>query len=455
MIPYRVIERKRDGGTIDASELRAFLQGYSDGAVEEAQMAAFLMAVLLRGMSDSEMRVLLDAMLHSGEVLEFSDLPGPVIDKHSTGGVGDKTSLVLAPLAAELGIFVPMMSGRGLGHTGGTLDKLESIPGFRTELDLSTFRKLVRSHGFAMIGQTGEIAPLDRRLYALRSATATVPSIPLIACSIMSKKLAEGIRGLVLDVKTGRGAFLPEPDRARSLARIMVGIGSEEGIAVTALLTSIEAPLGQAIGNGLEIAEAIRCLTGSERGAVRRLSVALTAEMLRLADPHLGEEAARQRVEEVLDSGRPFERFLALVEAQGGDPRTLAGNGLPRARHRREVRLPEGSAPSGAGGLRIAGIDPLALGWGVVELGGGRRRTADPIDPTVGFELDVEPGAPVAVGDRIGIVHAASEADALRGERILLESLRIVNSGESPEAGEERAGTILERIAGRPEPGPR
>ncbi|MEQ9568618.1 MAG: thymidine phosphorylase, partial [Longimicrobiales bacterium] len=260
MIPTRVIEAKRDGGSIDSGSLRRFLTRYLDGDVEEYQMAAFLMAVVFRGLDGRELDDLVDVMIGSGASLDLSALDRPRVDKHSTGGVGDKVSIALAPLAAELGVYVPMMSGRGLGHTGGTLDKLEAIPGFRTDLDLGDFRRVLEAVGCAMIGQTAEIAPLDRRLYDLRSVTGTVPSLPLIAASIISKKLAEGLSALVLDVKVGSGAFLPDEERALTLARTMVGIGDARGVRTEALVTAMDRPLGRAVGNALETVEALECL---------------------------------------------------------------------------------------------------------------------------------------------------------------------------------------------------
>ena len=280
IVPAQIIEAKRQGKALESEELKEFFQGFLTGEIPEYQMSAFLMAVHFRGMSRGELDLLLDLMVGSGAVLEFSHLPGPVVDKHSTGGVGDKTSIVLAPIVAALGAFVPMMSGRGLGHTTGTLDKLEAIPGFRTRIPLDEFHGILRAVGVAMIGQTDEIAPLDRRLYSLRDATATVPSLPLIAASIMSKKVAEGLDGLVLDVKTDSGSFLPDLEDSQALARTMVELGEGQGIRTTAIITGMDAPLGRDIGNGLETREAMACLAGCGPPDLLELSLALAGEML-------------------------------------------------------------------------------------------------------------------------------------------------------------------------------
>lgn len=418
MIPYRVIEAKRDGKTLTEGELAGFLEGFLSGEVADYQMSAFLMAVYQQGLAPDELSVLVDVMLHSGEVLELGSLGRPVVDKHSTGGVGDKVSLVLAPLAAELGLAVPMMSGRGLGHTGGTLDKLEAIPGFRTDLSLVAFREVLAAEGFGMIGQTGEIAPLDRRLYSLRSVTGTVPSLPLIAASIMSKKLAEGLDGLVLDVKVGSGAFLPHPDQARQLARTMVGIGESRGVATVAVLTAMDRPLGRTAGNALEVAEALECLRGGGPPDLRELTVTLAMEMLGVSGEASEGHSQRARVETALDGGGALERLARVVARQGGDPEVVSGGTeLPRAPVVRAVRAECGGT--------VQRVVPERLGYGVIELGGGRRRLDDTIDPTVGFELAVEPGLSVGPGELLGFVHARDEAGADAGERALREACEI------------------------------
>ncbi|RMH18733.1 MAG: thymidine phosphorylase [Gemmatimonadetes bacterium] len=425
MIPSRVIATKRDGGTLDPGEFRAFLEAYQEGEVTEYQMAAFLMAVVFQGLGETELAVLVDAMLHSGRVLDLAHLPGPRADKHSTGGVGDKVSLPLAPVAAELGMFVPMMSGRGLGHTGGTLDKLESIPGFQTALPLDRFTEVLEAVGCAMIGQTEEIAPLDRRLYALRNVTATVPAIPLIAASIMSKKLAEGIEGLVLDVKVGRGAFLPELERSRELARTMVAIGRRRGLPASALLTAMDRPLGCACGNALEVVESLACLRGEGPPDLRALVIEEAAEMATLTGLHATRDEARRAAEQALDSGRALERFRRMVEAQGGDAAVVDDpDRLPRAPVRRTVEATRAGV--------VEQVDPLRIGWGVVELGGGRRRLDDTLDPSVGFEILVRPGTRVEPGAPLVVVHAASEDAAEGGVTAAREAVKIGDGPVNP-----------------------
>ncbi len=418
MIPSRVVEAKRDGVSIPSAELEAFLRAYLDGAVEEYQMSAFLMATYFKGLDADETATLVKALLSSGSTADLSVIEGPRVDKHSTGGVGDKVSLVLAPLAAACGLFVPMMSGRGLGHTTGTLDKLEAIPGFQTRLPLKTFRSVLQRVGCAMIGQTEEIAPLDRRLYALRDVTGTVPVIPLIAASIMSKKLAEDLDGLVLDVKTGSGAFIPEEPRALSLARTMVGIGQRHGLPTVALLTAMDRPLGSAVGNGLETAEAIRCLRGEGPQDLADLVVREVAEMLRISGVVSEEEVALARARHGLDSGAALERFRMLVREQGGDasmvdhPDRLLGAPIQHA-----IRATRAGT--------VVAIEPRPLGEGVVLLGGGRRTMGSEIDLDVGFVLDVRPGSVVDVGDVIGVVHARDEDGAATGRRMLLSAVEI------------------------------
>lgn len=420
MIPSRIIERKRDGQALEPAELGAFLDSYMERGVEDYQMAAFLMAVHFQGLDEGETDELVDRMVASGAVLDFADLPGPVVDKHSTGGVGDKVSLALAPLAAELGLLVPMMSGRGLGHTTGTLDKLDAIPGFRTSLDLREFRGVLEDVGCAMIGQTRDIAPLDRRLYHLRDVTGTVPIIPVIASSIMSKKLAEGLDGLVLDVKVGAGAFIPEEARALELARTMVEIGRARDLAVTALLTAMDRPLGCAVGNALETAEAIRCLRGEGPEDLRALVVREVTEMLLVGGLETDPTAARERTVSALESGSALERFARMVDAQGGDGAVVDQLGrLPIAPvHRTVVADAAGT---------VAAVDPRRLGEGVVDLGGGRRRMDDVIDLSVGFEVLVRVGDQVEAGDALGVVHARHDDDADRGASVLADAVTLAD----------------------------
>lgn len=420
MIPSRIIARKRDGESLPPAELEAFLHAYLADEAHDYHMSAFLMATLFRGLNDEETDTFVRVMLESGTSLDLSYLDGPRIDKHSTGGVGDKVSLVLAPLAAASGLYVPMMSGRGLGHTSGTLDRLEAIPGFRTQLTLEEFQKALQRVGCAMIGQTAEIAPLDRRMYALRDVTATVPIIPLIAASIMSKKLAEGLTGLVLDVKVGDGAFIPEESRALELAQLMVGIGHAHGLETTALLTAMDRPLGRAVGNGVETAEAIACLRGEGPADLRSLVLSEVAEMISLAHPEVPTDEALSRATATLDSGAALERFAQLIEAQGGDPFILD---RPAALMSAPVQQPVRAGTDGT----VTRVSPRPLGQGVVALGGGRLRMDQAIDRSVGFEVAVTPGERVNEGDVLGTVHARDEDGAARGSAILKGAITIAD----------------------------
>ena len=405
MMAARLIQRKRDGAALTAPEILGFFGAYARGDVAEYQMSAMLMAVYVRGMSPTELTALVEALLGSGITVDLGSVPGIKVDKHSTGGVGDKVSLVLAPLVASLGIPVPMMSGRGLGHSGGTVDKLESIPGFRTELTVAEYRAQLERIGCALISQTAEVAPLDRRLYALRDVTATVESIPLIASSIMSKKLAEGIDALLLDVKLGNGAFLPEPDRARELARTMLAIARAHGKRAVALLTAMDRPLGHAVGNALEVAESLAALRGEGPADLLALTVREAAEMLVLGgaapDVAAGETAAWT----ALRDGRALDRFRMIVEAQGGDPGVVdRPEQLPRAPVEQVL---EADADGWVGVL-----DVRAIGHAAIELGAGRRTLADAIDPAVGFHVLVKPGTRVARGEPLARVYARTAAAA-------------------------------------------
>lgn len=435
MIPVRVIEAKRDGARLVPDDLRALLQDYVDGSLPDYQMSALLMAIVFRGLDAAETGVFVDTMLTSGRILDLSELGAPCVDKHSTGGVGDKVSIALAPLAAEMGVFVPMMSGRGLGHTTGTLDKLEAIPGFRVDLDLRRFQEVLERVGCAMIGQTEEIAPLDRKLYALRDVTGTVPSVPLIAASIMSKKLAEGLDGLVLDVKVGAGAFLPDLERARTLARTMVRLGSERGLRTVALLTAMDRPLGHAIGNGLETAEAVRCLRGEGPTDLRELVLELVTEMGLIGGAGSDRKAVAAKADRAIGSGRALERLRRMIEEQGGDPRVVdAPDRLHTAPGCREVR-------AGRGGVVMA-VHPRPLGEGVIALGGGRTRLGQEIDLGVGFEISVKPGDVVQRHELIARVHASDEDDLDLGERVVRASVEIGEEG----SGVDAYPLVLERI---------
>ena len=403
-----LIQKKRDGLALSDDEIRWFFADYVSGAVPDYQAAALAMAVYFRGLDGRELATWTDAMLRSGDVLDLSALPGAKVDKHSTGGVGDKISLPLAPLVAACGVRVPMVSGRGLGHTGGTLDKLEAIPGFRVDLSAARFTELVGTLGLALIGQTERLAPADRKLYALRDATSTVESIPLIASSIMSKKLAEGIDALVLDVKVGRGAFMKTLLRARELARTLVDIGVRAGKPTVALLTAMDQPLGREIGNANEVAESLAVLRGEGPADVTELTLALGAEMLVLGKAAPDVAAARTKLRAAIADGSGLAKFRALVEAQGGDVRALDD---PRALWHPAVTSQLLSNRSGY----VASIDAEALGKAAMQLGAGRARKEDVIDHQAGLTLAKK------VGDRVlddepllAMHHAALPAATVR-----------------------------------------
>jgi pyrimidine-nucleoside phosphorylase len=420
-----VIRKKRDGHVLTADEIETFVAAATSGAWPDYQVSALLMAIVLRGMDEAETAALTAAMVRSGQTLDLSDLPGPKVDKHSTGGVGDKLSLVLAPLAAACGVIVPMMSGRGLGHTGGTLDKLESIPGFRVRLALDEFRAALRRTGCAMIGQTAEIAPADKKLYALRDVTGTVESIPLIAASIMSKKIAEGISGLVLDVKCGRGAFMRERSGARRLAETMVAIGAARGVRTEAVLTAKDVPHGRAVGNALEVIESIETLKGRGPEDVETLSVLLAARMVRLAGLAKTVEEAGIKVKEALNSGRGLEKFRAVVEGQGGDPRVIDDyTCLPAAPYRAELRADRTGY--------VHGFDALAVGRAACVLGAGRDRVEDTVDPGVGALVLVRPGHPVRTGDPLIELHYRDRSRLDAALRLLHEACPIADEPPEP-----------------------
>jgi pyrimidine-nucleoside phosphorylase len=413
MVIPSLIQHKRDGGSLKSSEWHQLIRDYTAGRVPDYQMSALLMAVVWRGLSSDELAALTDAMLDSGDRLNFEGFARPRVDKHSTGGIGDKVSLVLAPMVASCGVAVPMMSGRGLGHTGGTLDKLESIPGFRTALTLSEAKGQVERIGCAMLGQTPEIAPADKRLYALRDVTGTVESIPLISASIMSKKLAEGLNGLVLDVKTGSGAFLPEPAQALELARTMIGLGHTRGCPTVALLTAMDRPLGHACGNALEVEEAIEGLRGSGPPDLMEVTYALGVEMLLLVGAAGDRLEARQKLETSVSSGRALQTMSSMIEAQGGNPAVLDDPEL----------LPQAGAVEVFRATRngvVAQVEPRRIGQAILQLGGGRRTIEDEIDPAVGFVIPVKPGDAVRTGEPLASVFARD----IRGIDLGLEALR-------------------------------
>src|SRR5512134_279712 len=418
MFVVPLIERKRDGGALTPEEWSALVAAYTAGEVPDYQVAALLMAVVFRGLERAELAALTDAMLASGARLAFDGWAVPRIDKHSTGGVGDKVSLVLAPLVAACGVAVPMMSGRGLGHTGGTLDKLEAIPGFRTDLSLAEAKAQVQKLGCAMIGQTPEIAPADRKLYALRDVTATVEAIPLISASIMSKKLAEGLTGLVLDVKHGSGAFLPEVAQGLELAKTMIALGEDRGCPTVALLTAMDRPLGRACGNGLETEEAIMALRGEGPPDLMEVTYALAVEMLLAGGVEKSSAKARKKLENALGSGLAAEKFEQIIEAQGGNPGVVGDPGaLPQAEAVEIFEEPETGV--------VTHVDPRTIGRAVIALGGGRQRVEDTIDPTVGFVITVKPGDKVVAGEPIASVYARDGASAQQGCEALARAITI------------------------------
>ncbi|TMA45843.1 MAG: thymidine phosphorylase [Deltaproteobacteria bacterium] len=431
MRAYDLIRKKRDGGTLDPEELRFIVRGATTGEIADEQLSAFLMAVFFRGLDPrAELPHWLQAMLHSGQVVDLSGIPGRKVDKHSTGGVGDKISLPLAPLAAVCGVRVPMVSGRGLGHTGGTLDKLESIPGFRVDLPLARFVELVDRLGVCLIGQTAQIAPADRKLYALRDATATVESVPLIASSILSKKLAEGIDGLVLDVKVGQGAFMKTLPDARELAQTMVDLCRAVGRDCVALLTRMDFPLGNAVGNAVEVRESIEILRGAGPADVRELTLLLGVEMLELA----GASGGRARLERALADGSALRRFAELVDAQGGDPRVVDEPArLPQPRYRRDVRAERSGM--------LSALDAGLVGLAAVELGAGRARKEDAVDPAAGLLLRKRLGDPVRAGETLVELHAASEELLDAGAARFRQAVAIADA-----APPDRP-LLLERIA--------
>jgi pyrimidine-nucleoside phosphorylase len=432
-----LIERKRDGAALTADEWSHLVNAYAADRVPDYQMAALLMAVLLNGLEDAELGALTDAMRASGSSLTFGPHVAPRVDKHSTGGVGDKVSLVLAPLVASVGAAVPMVSGHGLAHTGGTLDKLEAIPGFRVDLSLEEARRQVEAIGVAMLGQTEEIAPADRRLYALRDATGTVDAIPLIAASIMSKKLAEGLNGLVLDIKRGSGAFLPELDQGVELAQTMIRLGEERGCTTVALLTAMDRPLGRACGSALETEEAMAALRGEGPGDLMEVTYALGVEMLLLAGLAASAADARSTLERAIGSGTAAEKFRELVAAQGGNPAVLDDPSvLPQAP---VVGVYE--APSAG---TVQRVEPRLIGEAVAAMGGARRHLDDHADLAVGFVLTVKPGDRVERGEPLASIYARDGQGAATGQAALNEAIRIGDA-----AGPDALPLVSHRVTAR------
>jgi len=427
-----IIRRKRDGRRLEDAELRALIAEYTADRIPDYQMAALLMAIFYRGLDAGELAAWTDAMTRSGAVMRHDRVPGAKVDKHSTGGVGDKISLCLAPAVAACGVPVPMISGRGLGHTGGTLDKLESIPGFRVDLEPAAASRQLERLGLFLIGQTEDVAPADRRLYALRDVTGTVESIPLISSSIMSKKLAEGIDALVLDVKVGEGAFMPTADKARELARTIIGIGAASGVAVRALLTDMDAPIGRMVGNALEAHEAIDVLRGEGPADTIALTVELGAEMLVLGRAATDLDAGRASMRRVLADGTALALFARVVEAQGGDPRVCDDPGrLPIA----EKRDPSVALRRGY----VTGIRPRVVALAALEVGAGRRCKEDDIDPAAGVELLVARGDFVEKGAPLAALHHGGSGTG--------EAMRLLGSAfEIGDAPPERHGLVIDRL---------
>jgi pyrimidine-nucleoside phosphorylase len=431
-----LIRTKRDGGQLDRAALEWFVAGVTDGSLPDYQSSALLMAIVIRGMTAEETAFLTDAMVRSGVKVDYPGLPRVAVDKHSTGGVGDKTSIILAPLAAACGAYVPMMSGRGLGHTGGTLDKLESIPGFRTGLSLDELRRGVQTIGCALIGQTSDVAPADRKLYALRDVTATVESIPLITASIMSKKIAEGIGGLVLDVKCGDGAFMKTEEDARALARSLVDTGELAGVRTEALLTRMDAPLGRAVGNALEIIESIETLKGHGPADLESLSVEFAARMLVLSGVQPDVDTATDSVRQALSSGAGVEKLREIIGNQGGDPRVVDDYS----------RLPAAAGKDVLAATRdgvVVAMRAEGVGRAAVGLGAGRDRLDAVIDPAVGFTIVAPVGTRVKAGDPIIEIHHRN-GHGLADARRLLEA--AIHIGDAPGAA---GPLVFDRIQGR------
>jgi pyrimidine-nucleoside phosphorylase len=422
-----LIERKRDGEELGPEEITALVEGYTAGQVPDYQMSAFLMAVFFQGMSDKEVSALTDCMLRSGERIDLSSVPGAKVDKHSTGGVGDKTSLIAAPLAASVGVVVPMISGRALGHTGGTLDKLESIPGFRTDISIEDARAQLGSIGLCFMGQSAQLAPADGKLYALRDVTGTVPSIPLIASSIMSKKLAAGLDGLVLDVKVGSGAFMKKQVDARRLAQLMVAIGRRMDKRVQALITDMNQPLGYAVGNALEVMEASQTLQNVGPTDLTRLSLELAARMIYLAKITKTLDEARDLSQRKLLDGSGYRKFREVIQAQGGNPQVLDKfELLPNATGAREIASPRAGF--------ISAINAEDIGRATALIGAGRPTKEDTVDPAVGVILEIKVGEKVEAGSVLGRLYYTSEEHLEEAAEIMEDAFRI--SSHAPEERE-------------------
>ncbi len=423
-----LIAAKRDGRALSVEEIKRLIRAYSEGQFADYQMTAFCMAVFFQGMNPTETAALTEAMLHSGEVIDLSSVPGVKVDKHSTGGVGDKVSICLAPLVAACGVRVPMISGRGLGHTGGTLDKLEAIAGFEVDLGMEDLRRIVDEVGVCMIGQTSQLAPADKRIYALRDVTATVETIPLIVASILSKKLAEGIDALVLDVKVGRGAFMKTREQALELARALVEVGGEAGKEVTALLTDMSAPLGCAVGNAIETREAIDVLRGEGPEDLIECTLALGSEMLVLGKVAGDLDSARSMLQSAIDTGAGARVFERMIEAQRGDPGVVEHpERLPKTEHQVAILADQEGV--------VAAIDALEIGLSSVAMGAGRTRADQAIDHAVGIELSCDVGEWVEVGQELALLHVhdpqAADATAARVRAAMVIDPEAAKDGNS------------------------
>ncbi|HSK74068.1 MAG TPA: thymidine phosphorylase [Pyrinomonadaceae bacterium] len=422
MRPQELIRKKRDGGKFSAEEIKAFIKGVTDESWADYQITALVMAMFLNGLDVDEQNALTGAMLRSGEVLDFSDIEKPIADKHSTGGVGDKTSLIIAPLVAACGAAVPMISGRGLGHTGGTLDKLESISGYRVNLSLEEFRQIIKKCGFSMIGQTAEIAPADKKLYALRDATATVEYIPLIVASIMSKKLAEGLDALVLDVKTGSGAFMQKLEDSKKLAEAMVKTGKSQGVKTEAVISDMNQPLGKFVGNALEVYECVKILRGEADEKMRptlELSVELTARMLVLCGIADTIQNSKFKIQNSLESGEALEKFRQNVELQGGDVKVFDN---PESLF--DKNLIEFSVKAQRAGF-ISEIDTGAVGSAIVGIGGGRTKAEDGIDHAVGYACETKIGDEVRENETLGVLYCRNETQFASIHKKLIRAYKI------------------------------
>lgn len=428
MRPQELIAKKRDGTALSKDEINIFIDGVCDGSWADYQISALVMAMFIRGLNEAEGDALTRAMLYSGKVLDFPDIDAPKADKHSTGGVGDKTSIIIAPLLAACGVAVPMISGRGLGHTGGTLDKLESIPGYNVNLSIEQFHDTVKQCGFAMAGQTSEIAPADKKLYALRDATATVPYIPLIVASIMSKKLAEGLDALVLDVKTGSGAFMQNFDDAKKLAEALVQTGKNFGVKAQAVVSDMSQPLGQFVGNALEVYECLQILRGENNpmsDPTRELSLELTARALVMTGISQSVESARELASSKITNGDALEKLRKNIEMQGGDPTVCdePSKLFDEIIHRVEIKASESGF--------VSAIDTLAIGNAVVEIGGGREKADDAIDTRVGYELRAKIGDQVREGETIGVLYCRTAEQSARIQSPLTDAYTLKTENET------------------------